>query len=369
MMLYFYQNANLIICGILLAVVCMFLFPGYPHMAGRDKLDKFILHEEKFKALCYFSWVLFVENFYKFALIYYGLNALLVFQNPSTKFDTVAFQLDQVSGRAFAELLLIMISVFYIKKEYLRNFFIGLGVFESLMILFNPEGGVLFAPSFDSAFVAAIFPIAPWYLGILYCIAIIAAKGTTAYTILAAQLVAFGINGGAFKTRLRNFYVNITVAITLIGVLWMTQGRNAIDSNQRVESWKRFFSWWKEQDVAAFGTGLGTFEWLGPFLDNMKDGVFREIRPGTFIHMHNDWLQVLFETGLIGLLFALIIFVATALKARKDTRLFATWLGFGAFALTYHPLRFMLTGLFIAYIWREIYATIGRTSSRGTHKF
>ncbi len=356
-MRWLYLNETYLICTALTAIICLFLFPIIPSIEGREKLFSYAKNEETLKAWFQSAWLIIVENFHKVALFYFLWSALSTFQNPDTKFDALAFQLDQVSSQAFVQLFLIMVGIFYFKKSLWKKFFIGVAAFEALAIIFGSTGGLLLAPSLDSAFLASMLPIFPFPLTILSLIAIVMAKGTTAYTIIAAQLVGYAIVKHTKAWRL------LTVSGILGACLWFTQGASISDSNGRIAAWKRFFTWWGDQDYHWLGTGNGTFSWIGPCIDNMHDGKCLIIEGGAFVQMHNDWLQVLFETGIVGLLLASIVFTMTTFKAKASPKLFATWLGFGAFALTYHPLRFMITGLFIAYIWREIHAILRRSGT------
>jgi O-antigen ligase len=62
------------------------------------------------------------------------------------------------------------------------------------------------------------------------------------------------------------------------------------------------------RDHLIFGTGLGTFQYIYPAYQ--ADA----IKPGRFLHAHNDWLQYFSETGVVGALL-LILFLITVFHA------------------------------------------------------
>lgn len=351
---FLYLNSNLIFSTILVGILCIFLLPPAPGLMYRpselENKTKYWFYRHKFYSL-------FLQHFYKLAIFYFLFSSLNVFFNPNTKYEGIAFQLDQTSSQAFISLVLIGLGVFNLHKKVWKYAFISVAIFESAMILLSPVGGILQAPSFDSAFVAAMLPILPGPIIPIALIAIVWAKGTTAFTILIAQAIAYLLIKRDYKALFAAGMVS-----ALLPIAYITQGSSMFDSNLRVAAWKRFFAWWGNQDVHLFGTGNGTFAWLGPCIDNTVNGACKIIHSGAFVQMHNDWLQILFETGFVGFILAVILYVITLHQARNSPKLFAAWAGFGAFALTYHPLRFMITGLFVAYIWREVNALARRRS-------
>ncbi len=78
------------------------------------------------------------------------------------------------------------------------------------------------------------------------------------------------------------------------------------------------------------GTGWGTFEWTFP--------AFRPVTPWEvlFDHAHNDWLELLAETGVVGaglVLCGLVLYMRSGLRRWRQRRdPWAVWLGFAALA-------------------------------------
>lgn len=100
----------------------------------------------------------------------------------------------------------------------------------------------------------------------------------------------------------------------------------------RIEMWNSFFTWWTPRVDHFFGAGLGSFEWIGPALD---PGPTSRGQGYGFFLMHNDWLQLFFETGCFGATAVLAGFgyVATKLKGID----LATWLAIGIGMISYYP--------------------------------
>ncbi len=70
-------------------------------------------------------------------------------------------------------------------------------------------------------------------------------------------------------------------------------------------------AWTMARSVAAFGQGLGTFQWTFPAYERIEPDI-----PARYAH--NDYLQLLAETGGVGLLMVAAAFVAAWLAARKN---------------------------------------------------
>ena len=102
--------------------------------------------------------------------------------------------------------------------------------------------------------------------------------------------------------------------------------------DMRFEMWKNFYNWWIANADPLFGTGMGGFEFIGPTLKTPDIVAAQKL--GFFV-AHNDWLQIGFESGLVGLTLSIIGFVIVAWRLKgKDL---ATWLGLGAGMFFYYP--------------------------------
>lgn len=125
--------------------------------------------------------------------------------------------------------------------------------------------------------------------------------------------------------------------------------------NGRLEIWQLAWNFfrsrpWNEQ---ALGLGLGSCRTLLPRLTIEQGGDMTKMQ--IFFTLHNDWGQLLFETGWIGLLLAIVSYVRLFLKARRRNQ--AVLLGFGAAMLGNPVLHFLPTALILfVVIWEECLA-------------
>ncbi len=286
---------------------------------------------------------------------YFLLSALWVFENPNFTAPTfplksgqilnLEVQLDQTAGQAFAQLLLVPLVVLLLPENIFRHWtklFLGVGVLNCGLLLFNGQG-ILQASSFDAGFVAALLPFAPLPAAAFYLVTIgLSARIVTALVILSAAFVSWVL--AYFKSPRLTF-----LALTLVNTgLWFSRKWVSVhdfDSTGRTAAWGRFFQWWTANAPPVFGTGIGTFQWIGPAIDGMEHNLF--------LQMHSDWLQVLFEGGVLGFGLTLTAFVFLLYRSWPRPNIFAGLTGLGVFCLAYHPFHFFPTALFIACLIRE----------------
>lgn len=112
----------------------------------------------------------------------------------------------------------------------------------------------------------------------------------------------------------------------------------------RLANWRDAFQWWGPQASWIFGTGTGSYQWIGPQIAPRKTDIF--------LFMHNEYLQALFEQGALGvLLFGIVGFYAFK-GAKYRHWLFMTFVGLSVMCLAQYPFRFFLTQLAITILLR-----------------
>jgi O-antigen ligase len=269
--------------------------------------------------------------------VYALVSCLCQFQNPWAALPfpaepSFATLLDQTSGQAFAQLLVIPLFVISCSPRLFRHwkwFFIVAALANALACVLFPYG-IFAARSLDASFVAVVFPVMPiWALVVT---APIIVYSSTAIGIGAAQVL------GYFIARRKWIICALGIlAVSVAGIL--LQGRDLLNSNLRLEVWTAMMTWWWERDahVIWFGTGVGTFQWISPAVYQLNHHVW--------LQMHSDWLQALFEMGVVGTALLLAFYVQTLVRAFNRPRLFAMVLGYGAFMATYHPAHYFFSAL------------------------
>lgn len=191
----------------------------------------------------------------------------------------------------------------------------------------------------------------------------IATLGVIALTKASIPLGVFAvvILGYLFlqqKNKAKALFWSFAVVADLFLLGWMLQGNDLLSSNGRYLEWKRIFTWWWSNSSIWTGAGLGTTTHLMSYVQLLEA---KGARAPIYLWMHSEWLQIIFELGIIGLLCALIAYIFTLFKAMRSPTLFASLLGFGAFGLFDYPLRLaqcvvpaiLVTALILKQPWRK----------------
>lgn len=116
---------------------------------------------------------------------------------------------------------------------------------------------------------------------------------------------------------------------TLGADLWADSGRFGI--------WKLMMNHWIQNMDPVFGSGLGSYILFGPHIQSVNHYATHQ----WFIFLHSEPLQILFETGVVGLLLTGTVGVCAFLRAwqARNAYLCCALLGFVATSLANYPLR------------------------------
>jgi hypothetical protein len=176
---------------------------------------------------------------------------------------------------------------------------------------------------------------------VLTLLAILASKSSTPLGAFIVGAIALGCK--TWKTAL-------TAAAA--GVLLLSLGyafdHQLFNPQGRVEAWGIFMSVWSETFPLFFGSGPGTFSSLAIETQLAKNYMVGHY----YLFMHNEWLQVLYETGLIGLFFVVGIFTLALYKSfkRSDHYTVAALVSYGAASLLVFPLRYFWGALLAVHL-------------------
>lgn len=277
---------------------------------------------------------------------YLLLSALYYFEFPWTHFGVfdTAFQVQ--AAQVFTEALLIPLGAIYFSRQIFRILPFVI-VFELFSIWFGFDG-LMLATSFDSAFCAIALPFLPWWLGYAVVISIITHHGSTALMILAAQIFSLVMKN---KKTIPAFLISLP--LLYLAAKLNTHGFGFFDGESRLDVYKKFMNFWVSRPRwAPLGIGPGSFLWGSALMNKMEEGLWVG---GVWMQMHSDWLQILWELGVVGLALVLAVFGRAIKNAWHSPRHLAAIFGCAAFGLTYHPLRFFPPALLIACIfWRAL---------------
>ena len=146
-------------------------------------------------------------------------------------------------------------------------------------------------------------------------------------------------------------YLALPVAVGLVGFY---QWDNLIEDTGRFNNWDIILNWWEARASWSFGTGIGTGFGLFPNAQALYYGFGNKFQ--VFLFMHNDWLQILFETGYVGLLSVVATFFWLLCKAYSNPYLLASLAGFGAMAMVNYPLQLGIHAICLfAVVWLAIH--------------
>lgn len=191
----------------------------------------------------------------------------------------------------------------------------------------------------NTTFVAILLPFVPPIFLPLALTAIILEKGALSYGLVALHLLVFGV---FYKSRL---YLGAFLVSVVLGGYYL--GQSIYCSGRAV-----FYPWALQEWLGAdrfFGTGLGSFQVLGPFIQKAN-----HFDPGQYwLSLHNEWIQALLETGLVGVILLLWVFFDFLVRNRSQPILFSTMLALGGAGFFYYPFKIPIFALVFAVLIAE----------------
>lgn len=268
----------------------------------------------------------------------------------------VAFSVDPIYGQLHYRIAhtaaISLITIFFVpagiiaanvtQLRWLGVFFDALMIVNAVLILVYGYG-VFGASSFDASICTMLLP---WFalsrplhwINIAISLFVLGVILSTGATTPIVMLVAMG---SVMLWQRGHWKWLIPLPLLLAGLAYYGS------SSGRVGAWGSLFEWWRDNANPVIGTGLGTFEWLGPYIQ-MSNGQTQEF----FLWMHNDYLQVLFEGGLVGLGLFLAVCVLCAWRAREKKIVLPCLAAIGVCMLSQFPLHWFLSSLWIAFMAR-----------------
>lgn len=164
-------------------------------------------------------------------------------------------------------------------------------------------------------------------------------QGATAWLMLSAIL---------FVTIIRHSTKKITCLLGVTGLGLATYTWYARPSFflffDRWDEYKLAARFWWENVNPWIGSGLGTFQVLGPAMQKWDSRPVTEV----WMSLHSDWLQLVFELGVIGTCLATWLVVDTILRTENKARL--SLIAACLFGLFYFPMQIPLVAFFLILI-------------------
>lgn len=260
---------------------------------------------------------------------------------------------DAISAGAVAQLLLITISVMITRQLKSINgalsFLCIFNTFGVIIGYFMKDHGPYFCldnPSLDGTLIAMLYPVMvfrpqvlkwrfkSWmeihgskcimFWNIIECvaplIAIVMTHSSVAWVTMAVIIASYLV-----KQDRRIWFALAGFGMIMLGGWWWL-GKDFADSSGRMsEAWPWAWDFWTHGVDKFWGTGTGTLWIIADHIGAMHHRFGKPI----FTTMHNDWFQVLFEQGLVGLTLAVIVFFQALWRSWDRPWLFSTIMGFG----------------------------------------
>jgi hypothetical protein len=294
--------------------------------------------------------------------------------------------MNNLAATSTVYLLFAILPALLVARTTLREMLDGISILGILvsayMILLKCTGEVPYSfmnnSAADASLLAVLYPVmvfrpaklltrwsAPLFV-FLPPIAIAVCGSTTAIVALAVSLFAvWGVNIKAKRMKIIDagggLLSTVIFGVALLGVFFMKD--QFLGDNGRFNTWQTTMgAWWNnwpsgliEQGVPApnhwFGTGAGSFYVLGPIIELINKFPTNTL----FANMHNEYLQILFEYGYIGLSLFLVAAFYTLRKSFDRPWLSASLFTYGFVCLTQFHFRFFLSALIVAFLVREAY--------------
>ncbi len=205
--------------------------------------------------------------------------------------------------------------------------------------------------SLDACFIAIMSPVIgavtenkliKFFLLFFVFVAILVTKSNTALMVFLSTNTIVLLREKKFKS------VGLVAVISIISIvpLYYFFGMKFAENYGRFGNWQTMMGFWKDNINHVLGSGPGTYWVYAQSLQAHKVGDV------VFTWMHDDWLQVLFEQGYIGLVSVLFLYGMMIYKSFKQPILFSMVIGFGLISLTMYPLHlffFQLIGVALIY--------------------
>lgn len=265
--------------------------------------------------------VTFKPRCYTWALLYTGLNGLWLCEYQNNQYrGWLALDQVAISNRAGQSLLCVILVMILLGqvltyrttilvrnlKTLLNGFgllyaamvmeqqvFRSQGILDSLGMISNPSHMVcvlaLLAPMFRLKEDGKVMPGAIAFEWALFMNILLAQAALPCLVLMVGAL--------AYHSHQKNWLaveVLSPIFALVLGVAWWIFPHA---DNGRFKVWGFMMRFWHERASHWFGFGLGTQELFAPAVQNAHNFM----KGSWFIWMHNDWLQILFELGIVGL--------------------------------------------------------------------
>lgn len=171
-------------------------------------------------------------------------------------------------------------------------------------------------------------------------VGIFLAKGLTGVIVAGVGVSLWAVFNRDFKL----LFMTLT-----LGASSLLFANEAHMNHSRMPIWENYMDWWWTNANHFLGAGAGSFEIVGAKNGMALDGD----KLATFRMLHNDYLQILFEYGYIGLALFVILCGWILWRLKNKPAQLSTACGMGVFMTSYFPLHFFCSQLIMLYLLTE----------------
>ncbi len=191
------------------------------------------------------------------------------------------------------------------------------------------------------------------FLILIGLVAVLTSQSSISYIALGAAGAAY-----IFKHAWdRMGRVGATVlALGLLALCFATLGiidpTEVFSTSLRASNWTVLYTKWLHSSGVIFGLGPGSMQFYLPFWQDKLNLIYN--REHTFwLWMHNDWLQLLLEYGVVGFLNFVCLWLVCLKRAWRETSLFASVIAIGAIMVGNYPWHIAATALICTFVLWE----------------
>ncbi len=116
----------------------------------------------------------------------------------------------------------------------------------------------------------------------------------------------------------------IPVGMALFGLGYALDSNSFFSSTGRFHAWATIWDWWVESGKIVFGVGMGAGNFIFDEASHLRMGF------DSMYWAHNDYLQLLFDTGVVGLTSALLMLAYALKRSWARPWLFSAIVGYAA---------------------------------------
>lgn len=266
--------------------------------------------------------------------------------------------------------------------EKLKYFFILLTVINSSYVIFqfingNTEferGGLFRNVSTNGCIIGACYPLLLHYLiydnplkgyrkllSYLICLgpilAVLASKSSVAIGVVAVALSSFFFMNIINKRN--KIILGMLMFFSIIFSGYLVNPKHMFYDSKRFGLYKIQYDAWQKQGQHFLGYGTGSYKFFGVRTQMEKEYMLKKTKSGTYKGylnqwLHNDWLQLFLENGILGALLILNALFFLLIRAWKHKTIFSCLITYMSAMVFHYPIHYPIHALFgvwlIAYI-------------------